>query len=354
MNKRQFSLALSQTKGIGPITYLSLINEFGSIEEVEEAYYQQKLPQKIISPLRESIKRNYEEKLNEVKTKYICIWEKEYPFLLKQISDPPPVLFYIGNLNLLHEARIISIVGTRKATSYGAQQAGRFSQYFADRKIPVVSGMAYGIDIITHRACLDSEGPTIAILPSPANIPSPAGHWNDYKRILESGVVASEIFPGTQLNKGMFASRNRIVAGLSEITLVIEAPERSGALITAQLAFDYNRLVYAIPNSITSKLVGCNNLLYRNIANIALSPELISRDLGWESFDTTIETSLNNGVYPDRYKELIKELSKSPLSLDQICKRFDRKASDALRLLAEIEVAGYILKTSDGSYNLKQ
>jgi DNA processing protein len=184
----------------------------------------------------------------------LVLGEPGYPELLAQISDPPLVLYYQGDVSLLSKLEnSVALVGTRKATPYGTAVAEKFTREAADLGMSTVSGMALGIDTIVHNTSLKRGLPTVAVLGTGVLNPYPAANHGLYYKIVKSGgVVVSEYYSEEAYNKWVFPRRNRIIAGLAPVTIIVEAPEKSGALLTANLAHSYNRGVYAVPGSIFS------------------------------------------------------------------------------------------------------
>ncbi|MBB6732838.1 DNA-processing protein DprA [Cohnella zeiphila] len=179
--------------------------------------------------------------------------DPRYPFLLKQSPDQPPwVLYCIGRPELLTDRPAVAFVGTRLATAYGLRVAEDLAAACAERGLAVVSGMAKGIDGAAHRGAVNRAGGTIAVLASPADAPYPAENRALYRKISETGLIVSEMPLGTQLARGHFVLRNRIIAGLSLGTVVVEAGDSSGALITAKCTIDANRELFVVPGPITS------------------------------------------------------------------------------------------------------
>src|SRR3989338_8213560 len=229
LNKKQFSLltfmhptailyAFSLIPGIGNKTLRDLIVHFGSAEAIWEA-------------------------------------DEKSLRLLKEIPDAPMILFTRGNYDWADKP-LIAIVGTRKFTSYGEQVAERLATDLARAGYVVVSGLAFGIDSIAHKAALEAGCETLAILGGgidEASVP-PQSHLPLARAGVNSGALISEYAPGTKPSEGTFPARDRIIAGMTLGTIIIEAPEKSGALITARLALDYNREVFAVPGSIFSRV----------------------------------------------------------------------------------------------------
>ncbi|QGG58775.1 DNA-protecting protein DprA [Paenibacillus sp. B01] len=208
----------------------------------------------------------------------LAIFDDGYPELLRRIPQPPWLLYAVGRLELL-ERPCLAIVGTRGPTAYGKQAASRLSKELAAAGFGIVSGMARGIDGLSHEAALEAGGATIAVLGTPVDTAYPPDNRALYRRLCREGLVLSEFPIGTPVKPGMFPQRNRIIAGLSHGTIVIEAAAASGSLITADQALDMNREVYAVPGPIHSpKSVGCNALIRDGRAKLADGSETIIRD----------------------------------------------------------------------------
>jgi DNA processing protein len=195
----------------------------------------------------------------------ICRCDASFPERLRELPNAPAVLYVAGGLNRLLElaaADPVAVVGARAASPYGIDVARSLSRGLASSGIPVVSGMALGIDSAAQAAAVASDGTTIAVLPGPADAPYPPSRRGLYRRLLGAGVAISELPPGIPVRRWMFPARNRLIAGLAATTVVVEAGERSGALLTAACARELGRLVGAVPGRVTSpQAVGCNQLL---------------------------------------------------------------------------------------------
>ena len=210
-------------------------------------------------------KINLEKTWNEYEEKNIKIltyFDPEYPFLLKQIFSPPLVLFAQGNLQLLKKKKILSVVGSRKYTSYGKSVVKKIVKLIAEQDITIVSGLAIGIDTLAHLESINTIGSTIAVLGSSLDRIYPYQNLQLAQEIKKGGLIISEFPIGSSIAKENFPMRNRIIAGLSPATLIIEARERSGALITGNYALYENRELLAIPGSIFQEnYQGTNNLI---------------------------------------------------------------------------------------------
>jgi len=210
----------------------------------------------------------------------ILLWsDEEYPERLCHLVDPPPVLFYRGRLELLSRPAV-TIVGSRRSTAYGRRSAEALAAQMALRGITVVSGLALGIDGASHRGALEAGGDTIAVLGSGVDLIQPASHRRLGERVAREGLLLSEFLPGEPARAYHFPRRNRILAALGGAVVVVEAAEKSGALITVEHALDLGRDVYAVPGALDApQSRGCN-LLIRQGAQVITSPEEFGRDLG--------------------------------------------------------------------------
>lgn len=262
---RLFTLRLFFTKGIGAKFVTDLLDEYGSILELYKQWSKSRVKSFDLANLDIY---TFAEMLQKSNTEMVCFWEESYPSMLKTVPDYPIILFFVGNQELLLGNNLSSVVGSRTISSYGKYAINKLIPILVNAGDTVVSGMAYGVDSYSHRKTLEIKGNTIAVLPASPNLSTPSSNYDLYKKILDSnGLVISEFPPFTKITPGLFPRRNRIIAGLSQKTYIIEAGLKSGALITAKLAFDYNREVYAFPGNVTSDLSkGCNYLIKNNIA----------------------------------------------------------------------------------------
>ena len=214
----------------------------------------------------------YEAELEEQDIRFAVYDDPEYPSRLRNIPDPPFGLYYYGRLpSGTHPSA--AIIGTRMASAYGRDQARLFARTIAAEGVQIVSGMAIGIDGIAGRGALDADGDTFAVLGCGVDICYPKENADLYGALLERGGILSEYPPGTEPQRGLFPSRNRIISGLSDVVLVIEAREKSGTLITVDRALEYGIDVFALPGRVTDRNSrGCNELI-RQGAGIATSPQ---------------------------------------------------------------------------------
>lgn len=314
-------IALTLIKGIGNKTLKKLLDAYKSPEEILEAdIISKKLTKEIETKAQEII-----QKCNEKNIKVIYYTHSLYPKILKEIPDPPVVLYVKGNLPIKEES--ISVVGSRKFTSYGKIVTEKIVSELSELGINIISGLATGIDTIAHKTALKKDGFTTAVLGSGVDIIFPKENQKLYWEIVEKGCVISEYPPETKPTKYTFPQRNRIIAGLSYGTIVTEASETSGALITAKLANDYGRVVFSIPANINNPYAKGNNLLIKEgavplteLEDIKISiPFLFDKKEREETEDADISKEelliLNILSEPKHIDTLIEE---SNFSFDQI------------------------------------
>jgi DNA processing protein len=283
-----YLLALAGVKHLGPVSARNLIAYCGSARAVFELPKSRlmRVPGiggKLIGRIRskETLLRA-EEALKACEAQGIRptgYLSPAYPQLLKNTYDSPLILFQQGPLDLNAQPNL-AIVGTRKATGYGKQMAERFARHFAARGINVVSGLAYGIDITAHRASLQADGLTTAVLAHGLEQVYPREHSQKAREIARKGALLSEYLPGSPIDPGNFPARNRIIAGLCRAVIVIEAAQKGGALITARFAFDQSREVYALPGRVGDTYSqGCLHLIRDQVARLVTDPEEVLQDL---------------------------------------------------------------------------
>ena len=268
---------LLDTEGIGPSKLLQLVSAYNSIDGVYNSSFNdllnvdgisEHLANKILMRI-DSLNRNASnyklefDKLKEKNFDWIHYWDENYPENLKNIYSPPIILYYSGKITR-EDRNSIAVVGTRNATRYGKSQAEKFSKHLVENKITVISGLARGIDSISHRSALDNGGRTIAVIGSGLDVIYPPENRKLFADIENSGAIITEYPLGTKPDAQNFPKRNRIISGLSLGTLVIETKESGGALQTARFALDQNKEVFAIPGSIDSPQSGGTNLLIQN------------------------------------------------------------------------------------------
>lgn len=357
-------ISLKKCNGFGNKTIINLLNEFSLNFSQDKLNFNQ-----IKNHLNENQKRSFLESYEKnylVSQKILEICKKQkilitnyvnddFPKILKQISDCPCILFYYGDLGNLNISNSIAIVGTRKFTSYGKSQAQRYSKSFVLAGLNIVSGLASGIDTLVHQEALIHKGICIGILGTPINKIYPSSNLNLAKKILSNnGLIISEYEPGAIIRPENFPQRNRIIAGLSKATLVIEAAQKSGSLITAKLAFDYNREVFSIPADVTRiNSQGCNELIRDGIAKLTFDPNDILEELISYSIPKDSNTNLLSN-YTGDYKKILELLILNPLDSDELSGLSNIEINLLNSLITELEIDGVIQKSSEGKINLIQ
>lgn len=281
-------LELALVQGVGPILLYKLMHHFGSARAALQATSEQYreidgVGERLVAMIRQRDRRLVDQMLNACEKNqigYLIATESRYPVLLRSIPDPPSILFYKGTFSEKDQLSI-AIVGTRHATAYGKDHAGRISRSLSRAGFTLVSGLARGIDAVVHEAALRTNGRTIAVLANGLDTVYPPENNALAEEILEQGgMLLSEQPPGFPPKRGMFPQRNRIISGISLGVLVIEAAQRSGTLITARHAAEQGRDVFALPGPVNSRVSqGCHQLI-RDGATLASSAEDIIESLG--------------------------------------------------------------------------
>ena len=290
------------------------------------------------SHLRAFDARAYEEQLAARGFRFLARSAAEFPPLLRAIHDPPPGLFLrgAGDLSLLSHTPV-AIVGARACSGYGASVARSLGRDLARAGLVVVSGMARGVDAEAHRGALEADAPTIAILGCGIDRDYPAAHAELARRIAATGLIAAEYAPGVEPAPWRFPARNRIVAGLCAATVVVEARERSGALITADLALEEGREVFTVPGEITSSLSAGTNALLKLGATPLTSAAAVLTSLGIEEEPVR--------AHSDALLDLL------PATADELVRRTARPAAEIAQALVELELAGAVI-ARDGVYRV--
>lgn len=358
-------IALTKIKGIGPKLSRTLLAYNGSVEEIFRSSKKQLLAIPTIGEVlaeniaSKSYLKEAEEEYNFIQKHGIEIaWieDKIYPKRLKNCEDAPILLYYKGTASL-NPSRVISIVGARNATNYGKRICEDFIQQLSDFDVQIISGLAYGIDSLAHRESLKNNIPTIGILGHGLDRIYPATHRELASRMLENGGLLTEFPSGTNPDRQNFPMRNRIIAGLSDVTIVVEAAIKGGALITAEIANTYNRDVCAFPGGIDQDYsAGCNYLIKTNRAHLIRNAEDLSYLMNWGKEDKKAHAKQLNLIPPDMSKdekkvyEYIKEHEKA--SIDDIALFCDWPQSKLAIILLEMEMKSLIVSLPGKTYKL--
>jgi DNA processing protein len=280
--------------------------------------------------------------------------DAEFPALLRQIPEPPPVLFARGRLELLTRPAI-AIVGSRDHTAYGAEGCRLVASHAAGAGIVVVSGMARGLDAVAHGAALDAGGATIGVLGNGLGVVYPAANSQLYERVAAAGLLLTEFPPGDRPNAGSFPRRNRLISGLARLTVVVEAAIGSGAIITADAALQQGREVAAVPGPITSRTsAACNRLIRDGAAPIT---ELVDLHAFYPEVSTWPELTPDAPrlrplppTLSSAERTLAEAITSAPADVDSLAQRFDRPVGLLLAQLGMLEIAGVVEQRPPGIF----
>lgn len=359
-------IAISLIPGIGPVTARNLIAYVGSVEGVfrEKEKTLMKIPgigevnaQRVVrQDVLEQARREVEFiQKNEIRTFFYL--DNDYPIRLKNCSDSPIILYFKGNADL-NQQRILSVVGTRNATNYGKEICDELIRNLSERNYPtlVISGLAYGIDVQAHKACLKYDIPTIAVFAHGLDKIYPSLHAPIAARMIENGGLITDFVSGINIDRQNFLRRNRIIAGLADATVVVESAEKGGALVTADIANSYNRDVFAFPgrtNDLYSK--GCNKLIRFNEAALVENLTDIERIMNWDiktKPNPAIQTALFIELTPEEQK-LANLLKAGERFIDEITIETQFPMSKVSALLLGLEFKGIIVSLPGKMYRLK-
>lgn len=352
-------VGLSRIRGIGCIIGKRLIEIFSEAQKIFSAPFDE-LENTCGSDIAKRIKeftgwREVERELKEAKSKgflITCYGDGKYPRLLEHIPDPPFYLYYKGEIT--PDALCVSIVGTRRPSSYGVDVARRFAQLLCSAGVCVISGMARGIDSIAHRGALEVGGVTWAVLGSGPDVIYPQESVELYMKIAERGAVISEFPLGTPPHSQNFPRRNRIISGISKGVVVVEAGEKSGALITAYLAMEQGREVFAIPGHITSERSKGTHRLIKEGAHLTETPEDILSEiipeLGLKKPAQVGFVSPSAQMSFDETKVLDSLDTEYPIHVDELIRKTEMEPEKVLSILLMLEVKGLVKEEGMGFY----
>ncbi|MER3524327.1 MAG: DNA-protecting protein DprA [Ignavibacteria bacterium] len=354
-------LTLSAIPGIGATRMIKLVAHFKDTRLIAEASakelvrvegIEKKTALTIVNFFRDSglehTKRFVDDQLkraNKADARIVTFWDKEYPSNLRNTYDPPAFLFVRGALQDT-DRYAVAIVGTRNASPYGAQMAERFAQGFAALGITVVSGLARGIDTVAHSATLRGHGRTIAVVGSGVDVVYPSENHSLAQRIVEDGAIVSEFPMGAKPDAPNFPRRNRIISGMSLGTLIIETGIEGGAMITASLAFDQNREVFAVPSPANEKRQSGTNLLIKQgkaslverVDDVVaiLAPQL-------KNIVKPAEPSTRPTIQLSMFEQaLVDALGDEAMHIDVLAERARMSTADALVHLLSLEFKGLV------------
>ena len=349
-------LTLCKIGGIGPAKVRMLYEKVGSAQEIFRSYRNLKniipgVTQHFIGMLDDSgslsdATRELEFiRKNEIRC--LTIEDEEYPARLRECEDAPLVLFGLGNFNL-NLKHTVAIVGTRKATVYGRKLTEKFVRELSDLcpGTLIISGLAFGIDVASHRAALDNSLPTVGVLAHGLDKIYPASHRNVAKLMIGNGGLLTEFTSGTVPFKPNFVQRNRIVAGMADAVVVVESASKGGSLITAEIAESYCRSVFAFPGAVGDESsAGCNELIRSNRAGLIQSASDFVKDMGWSEckHQLPIQQELFQDLTETQQKvlDLLRHAPKG-LQLNNLVVICNTPAGDMMSLLFDLEMKGLV------------
>ena len=299
--------------------------------------------------------------MEEHKIRAYTLLDDDYPQRLLECADAPLVLYYIGNADL-NQTKIISIVGTRQITTYGKDLCRKFIRELHEMcpQVLVVSGLAYGVDICAHRESLANGYNTLAVLAHGLDQIYPYHHRDTAAKMVEHGGLLTEFMTQTNADKANFVRRNRIVAGCSDATIVVESAAKGGSLITAEITQSYDRAVFAFPGNIGQPFSeGCNNLIRDNAAGLISNAEDFVKAMGWQN-DAIRRQALADGIERQLFPELSPEeqiivsllQQTNDLQLNIISVKANIAIQQVTALLFQLEMKGVVKPLAGGMYHL--
>lgn len=359
MNKQKLIsyIQLINTTGIGPVNFKRVISRYGN---VEKALAEISLKRKIFP----RAKAEEEIMTAEIKkVRIITIEDELYPYNLKQIEDAPPILYALGNVDLLQNNNMLAVVGSRNASLSARKLAEQISFEIAKQNIVIVSGMARGIDAAAHTGALHGNGKTIAVMGTGIDVVYPKENEKLYQELVKNGLILSEYPFHTQPQASNFPRRNRIVSGLSKGVLVVEAGVQSGSLITAHQALEQGRDVYAVPGApYDGRASGCNKLLKEgavlvenvsdiienfNFSMVHFIPQKTSEPEIGNLFEYSLDNTKNNSDISEENNEhgkLLSLISESGEGIDELIRASGLPTEQVLIMLMELELEDKIIR----------
>lgn len=347
------ALTLFNVSGVGSARFRALMRAFGSPAEVLKAKTAvlKNVPgvdsETAASISKASSDGSADKALQTLQgcgSQIVSIWDHAYPRPLKEIHDPPALLFVRGSLPDQDEL-CIGVVGTRSPNIYGVRQAHRIAEDLAQRGAGVVSGMARGVDTSAHEGALQAKGKTYAVFGCGIDIIYPPENVALAERISQSGALMSEFMPGTQPDGGLFPRRNRVISGLCRGVLVVQGSETSGALITARCALDQNRDVFALPGNVEDRHSRGPHSLIRQGAVLVESAEDILKSLGFgPAGQKSQEQKILLPKLSPEEEALVAHLSSDPVHIDHLVREMGQPVSAVLADLLGLEMKGWVVQ----------
>jgi len=367
--QRYYTIALSRMTGFNAPTALRLCRELGGAKAVYDNRASLSSCVADCTPRLVESLQNWDDALSraaaemEFASKHnisvLTIDDDDYPARLRDCPDAPIVLFYKGNANL-NQRYVLDIVGTRRCTAYGQDLVCKFVRQLREQcpEVLIVSGLAYGIDILAHRQALENGFDTVGVLAHGLDTIYPGHHRDTAAKMVSHGGLLTEYMSGATIDKSNFVRRNRIVAGMSDATIVVESPKKGGALITAAIAQDYNRSIFAFPGPVGATYSeGCNNLIRDNGASLIGSTDDFLAFMGWQTVAktrqaSTVERQLFPSLTADEQKVVSLLQQTNDLQLNIICVKTSLSIGQLNAVLFQLEMKGVVKAMAGGSYHL--
>lgn len=356
-------LVLNRVAGVGPVRFKALLDCFGSVSQVLGASAPELarcgIPQSVATALARAevdpARRDLAWLDQGADRHLLTLACDAYPSLLKEIPDPPPLLFVIGEPSLLDSPQI-ALVGSRNPSPTGRHHASRFACALGQAGLTITSGLALGIDTAAHQGALEGGGPTVAVLGSGLDQLYPRRNRELAQKVVRQGALVSEFPPGTQPLAENFPRRNRIISGLSRGTLVVEAAPKSGSLITARLAAEQGREVFALPGSIhnpTSR--GCHALIRQGAKLVECVDDILeefqwphSRGLGLQPDPESVSLPVTG--LEDKSMKLLDKMGFDAVSIDALVERSQLTSEEVSSILLSLELRGLVSSAAGGLY----
>ncbi|MGB9813208.1 MAG: DNA-processing protein DprA [Thermovenabulum sp.] len=358
--RRQLYISLNLIENIGYVRTKNLLNVYNNLKELRNAKKEEllkisnisyKIAEKILYSLKNINPLKELEKANKIGAEIITIEDEGYPDLLKEIYDPPTVIYVKGKKDLLKQ-KGIAIVGTRKPTEYGKKVAEELARELAENNLSIVSGLAKGIDAFAHKGALKADGNTIAVLGTGIDIIYPFENKKLFEEISEKGVIITTFPIGTKPLPYNFPARNRVISGLSLGVIVVEAGEKSGALITADFALEQGREVFAVPGLIHSPMSKGPHKLIKQGAKLTESAADILSELNidYNFFDKkrTINNNKEELNLSEEEKQLLSCIEFTPIHKEVLILRTDLSPSKINEIILKLQLKGMISQIAGG------
>ena len=373
MNEQQLLYNIALTR-IGHFSLASALHLYRTLGSGEEIFLHRNEIKDILPDCSPRLVENFKDwseplKRAEVEMDFcrshdirvLCLGESDYPKRMEECADAPLVLYYKGNANL-NQSRVINIIGTRHCTTYGADFIRRFLRDLKAicPEVLVVSGLAYGVDINAHQQSLAVGYETVGVVAHGLDYLYPSAHKDTAREMVNHGGLLTEFMTCTNADKGNFVRRNRIVAGMSDACILIESAGHGGGMITAGIAFDYGRDVFALPGRVGDHFSeGCNKAISENKAMLLTSAEDFVKTMGWEDDALRIEAQkrgIERQLFPDLSPEqqrIVDVLSETnDLQLNQLSVKSGIPIGDITSILFQMEMMGVVKPMAGGNYHL--